>query len=338
MAANSISDFVERIRGLDVERALGLRPNWPKVAMALDGRELSMVRLKTSRRAAPVLEAFETRELDEAGVPATLSEQNGAPGNGFLASLSSAFEALGSRPGPVSLVLPDNLAKISLLELPERPPNRRQLLEVIRFKMHRAVPFRFSEATLSFQLVPGPGPGVSVLVALMRRELVERYERLLEAAGSKPGLIDLCTPNLLNLCRDRIDAASGQGDVALLNCTSSYFSLIFVRQGRVIFYRCKNYRFGSSQPDALREILARELANSLAYHREKLAGERISTMLVRSVDSTREDLNEILSEMELDSVESIDPTSNLTLPDGVSIDDPLGQRLAPAIGAAVGRA
>jgi Tfp pilus assembly PilM family ATPase len=338
MAVNSISDIVERIRGIDLESALGLRPNWPKVSLALDGREMSVVRLRTPRGTAPVLEAFELRELEEAGVPATLSDQNGSPGNGLLAYLGSAFEALGLRPGPISLVLPDNLAKISLLTLPERPPNRRQLLEVIRFKMHRAVPFRFSEAALSYQIVPVQGPGVSVLVALMRRELVERYEQLLEAVGASPGLIDLCTPNLMNLCRDRIDAASEQGDVALLNCTSNYFSLIIVRGGQLIFFRCKNYRFGSTQPEALRGVLQRELANSFAYYHEKLGGEKIGAVLVRSVATPHEELVDILSEQDVGSVEPIDPVSALTLPAGMSIDRPLGQRLAPAIGAAVGRA
>ena len=337
MAATSISDILERVRGIDVERALGLRPAWPKVALALDGREVSLVRLKTRRRAAPVLEAFQLNELDEAGVPATLSDQNGAPGKGFLAYLGSAFETLGTRPGPVSVVLPDNLAKISLLSLPERPPNRRQLLEVIRFKMHRAVPFRFSEAALSFQVIPGRGPGLNVLVALMRRDLVERYETILEAVGAKPGLIDLCTPNLLNLCRERVDAASQEGDVALLNCTSNYFSLIIVREGQLIFFRCKNYRFGASQPGELREILSRELASSLSYYREKLSGHRIGTMLVRTVATSYEDLSEILSTMELGSVEPLDPTVRLTLGEDVTIDPVMAQRLAPAIGAAVGR-
>ena len=339
MAVHSISDIVERVRGLDVERALGLRPARPRVALALDGCQMSLVRLKKiRRRAAPILESHQCMDLDEATVPTTLADQNGAPGNEFGAQLLSAYEALGVRPGPLTLVLPDNLAKISLLKLPERPPNRRQLLEVIRFKMHRAVPFRFSEAALSFQIIPGKGPGLSVLVALMRRELVERYERILEGVGARPGLVDLCTPNLLNLCRERVNTLSSTGaDVALLNCTANYFSLIIMRQGQLIFYRCKNYSFGGSQRESREEILAREISGSISYYREKLEGERVGAMLVRAVETTYETLQGVLEDLQLESVELIDPTAKLGVSDGGSIDPQHMQRLAPAIGAAVGR-
>ena len=339
MAVNSISDVLERVRGIDLEHALGLRPARPQVALALDGREVSLVRLKKGRRrAGPTLEAQQCFELDEAAVPTTLSDQNGAPGSEFGASVLSAYEALGVRPGSITLVLPDNLAKISLLTLPERPPTRRQLLEVIRFKMHRAVPFRFSEAALSFQIIPGKGPGLNVLVALMRRELVERYERILEGLGARPGLVDLCTPNLLNLCRDRVNLLSKEeGDVALLNCTANYFSLIIMREGQLIFYRCKNYSYGGSQRETLKEILAREVAGSFSYYREKLEGERIGLVLVRTVETPYEEILAVLQGLELEAVEPIDPLAKLALAEGISIDPQLAQRLAPVIGATLGR-
>ena len=339
MAVNSISEILERVRGIDLERALGLHPARPLVALSLDDHEISLVRLrKKNRRSGPMLEAHQCANLDAATVPTTLSDQNGAPGSEFGGQILNAYEALGARPGAITLVLPDNLAKISLLTLPERPPNRRQLLEVIRFKMHRAVPFRFSDAALSFQIIPGKGPGLTVLVALMRRELVERYERILKGIGARPGLVDLCTPNLLNLCRERVDKLSQEkGEVALLNCTANYFSLIILREGQLIFFRCKNYSYGGTQRETQKEILVRELAGSLSYYREKLEGERIGAVLVRTVETPFEDLVGVLQALEIENVESIDPLDHLGLAEGVTVDSQLAQRLAPAIGAAVGR-
>ena len=87
----------------------------------------------------------------------------------------------------------------------------------------------------------------------------------------------------------------------------------------------------------MREILGRELASSLSYHKEKLNGERIATMLVRTVATSYEELSEILTPMDLGSVESIDPTVRISMGEGISIEPASGQRLAPAIGAAVGR-
>jgi Tfp pilus assembly PilM family ATPase len=334
---NSLSEVLDWLRSFDVERALGLRPSWPRVAVELEPRQLSAVRLKAKRRGTPLLEGQDVRELSEPGVPPTMFDQTVKPGQELADRVRESLEALGVRPGRVSLLLPDNLAKISLVTLPERPSSYKQLLEIIRFKMHRALPFRFSEATLTFQLLPGEGQGLSLLVALMRRALVERYEQVMEAVGTRPGLIDVCTPSLFNLCRERIDAAGSDGDVALLNCTGSYFSLVVVRKGKIIFFRCKSYTLGEQHSAAGNGMLTREVANSFSYYEEKLGGEGIGTMLVRSVTAPFEELSRNLAELGVQRVELVDPLSAVKLAEGTSVDPDTGQRIAPAVGAVVGR-
>ena len=77
----------------------------------------------------------------------------------------------------------------------------------------------------------------------MMRSVVEQYEAAFEAAGARPGLVDLCTPSLFNLVRaDIAKAVRGGSDAALLNCTRNYFTLLIVRADRVVFYRCKILR------------------------------------------------------------------------------------------------
>jgi Tfp pilus assembly PilM family ATPase len=333
------SEWVDRVRGLDVERALGLRPAWPGLALELEGTKLVAVRLRRRRRGVAQLEAFHVGELGRPAVPATIFETETGPGEEFGARVAEALAAVGARPGRVSLVLPDNLAKVSLLHLPEKPPGRKQLLEIIRFKLHRAVPFRFSEAAVTWQVLPSDGPGVVLLVALVRRSLVECYERALRGIGARPGLIDLCTANLLNLCRSRIDGAS-DGDVALLNCTPHYFTLLIVRSGSLIFYRCKSYAVGegASGPPGMNGMLAREVANSFSYYEEKLQGRGVSTLLVRSVAAPFEALAGSLASLGVEHVVPIDPMADVTLEAGRVLDPVVGQQIAPAVGAAVGRA
>jgi len=84
-------------------------------------------------------------------------------------------------------------------------------------------------------------------------------------------------------------------------------------------------------------VLTREIASSFSYYREKLAGEGVRTMFVRSVASPVEDIVEKVRRLGCDTVEVIDPLSAVTLEDGVKIDPELAQRLAPAIGAATAR-
>jgi Tfp pilus assembly PilM family ATPase len=333
----SLAGVIERIRGFDLERAVGLRAAPPRVALELDRQAFTLVRVKPRRGGKPALEGLQLLPLEEPGVPGTLFDADPLPAEQLGAHFRQMFEGGGVRPGRVSLVLPDNLAKVALLPLPERPASRQQLVEIIRFKVHRAVPFRLSEASLSYQVLPGEGRGVTLLVALMRQALVERYEQALESVGARPGLVDLCTPNLLNLCRARIDAASAAGDVALLNCTQTYFSLMIVRQGRLIFYRCKTWTPGESGAERTNGVLARETASSFAYYQEKLGGQGIGTLLLRSVAAPCEELAGRLTQLGVASVEPIDPTAVVSPGNGMLLDSAIAQRIAPALGAAAGR-
>ena len=152
----------------------------------------------------------------------------------------------------------------------------------------------------------------------------------------RAGLIDISTPNLINLCRPRLDAASeGGGDVALLNSTATYFSLVIVRGGRPIFFRCKSIGDDAAGPDG-NGVLVREMAGSLSYYREKLAGRALTTVLVRSRTGAFETIAAKLRRLELDRVEPVCAEEGLD-PAGRPVDPLLALRLAPALGAAMGR-
>ena len=330
----SLAEMLKQLRGFDLERTMGLRPPCPDVALELDPRSMTLVRLKPKRH---TIEAFQIRTLDEAGVPATIFDQDVVAPERLREQLRGLYESAGTRPGRMSLVLPDNLAKISLLTLPERPPSRKQLEEVVRFKMRRSVPFRLREATLSYQIIPSEGRSVAILVALIRRNLIERYEQALEAIGAKPGLIDLCTPSLLNLCRKELAAAALKGDVALLNCAQNYFSLVIFRDGRLIFFRCKTFSMHADQPAEVNGLLAREVDYSLSYYEEKLSGGGLGTLLVRSADKPVEEVASDLIGLDVKHVQPIDPVLSVPSADGRKIDSPTAQRIAPALGAAAGR-
>jgi len=334
---SSISDMIEQLRGLDIERRLGLRPEYPRVALELDRGALTLVRLKAKRRGRPQLETFQVQTLATEQLPRTIADPSLAGLDGLGDSLRQLFETAGVRPGKLTLVLPDNLAKLGLLSLPERPPSRKQLEEVIRFKTRRGVPFKLADAAMSYQVLPSPGKGVSILIALMRRALVERCEEILESVGARPGLVDLCTPNLLNLCRSKIESVADQGDVALLNSAGAYFSLAILRDSRLVFLRCKSYAMGNGSPGPSNGQLARELSYSMSYYEEKLGGQGIGTLFVRSVDEPIEEIGRHLTGLAAENVITIDPVAGLDTEESGSLAPDMAQRIAPALGAALGR-
>ena len=336
---STLSKITDQIQGIVQRRMPSFRPAYPLVALEMDAREMVLVRLKRKGRGKPTLEAHEVRPMPEPREPLSMFRPSLAPAPAITGVIQEMFTKTGTKPGKISLVIPDNVAKISLLSLPERPPTRKQLEEILRFKLRRSVPFRMDDAIISYQVIPAEGKAVNVLVALMHRLVVEQFEAAVRAAGARPGLVDLCTPNLLNLCRKELDELNRQGhDAALLNCAGPYFSLVIIRNGRIIFFRSKSLHGsgadGAEAPDAA--VLARELNHSLAYYQEKLNGTGVHTLMVRTVVGS-EAILPALEGLGFGSIRTVDPASSLEIATGMRMESSTAQRLAPAVSAATGR-
>ncbi len=336
---SALDPLLTRLKRLDPEAFLELRPKYPPVAVEIDRGQLTLVRVSPRRRSRPVLESFQIHEAPEHAVGASIFK----PNLGSLADLTrqarELFERSGTKPGKVSLVLPDNLAKVSIVTLPERPATRKLLRELLRFKLRRSVPFRLEDAAISSWSLPGPGPELNLLVAVMLRSVVEQYEAAFEAAGARPGLVDLCTPSVFNLARPAIAKAVAAGtDAALLNCTRNYFTLMIVQADRVVFFRCKTYAGGEeSDPSGRLAVMARELTSSFSYYTDKLGGAGVGTVFVRAVSPGLDEVVPVLARIGVASVRAIDASEGLDLSSGRRFDSLDGQRLAPALGAASGR-
>ena len=96
----SLSEMMDRIRGLDLERALGLHAAPPRIALEADRNEFSLVRMRAKRGSPPVLEEHRVEHFEDPGVPSSIFDKNSVRS----AELTERFRGLLStgsgRPGP----------------------------------------------------------------------------------------------------------------------------------------------------------------------------------------------------------------------------------------------
>lgn len=335
------TDLWERLKAFDIERLARLRPNYPPVAVEVEPGGMVLTRLKPARRGAPKLETHKIRDLDLADLTGNLRRASARREESLGNEFARLFQQAGLKPGRVALVLPDDLARTSIVSLPDRPATPRHLEEVLKFKVKRSIPFRIEDARLSYQVLEEPHGGLRVLVSLMRRTVVEHYERALDRAGARVGLIDLCTTNLLNLFREPLTRDGG--DAALLNVTPHYFTLVIVHDDRVVFFRTKPFHLGEEAtaepvaPELAERILGRELNASLGYYVDKLDGQGLSRLCVRTTGLPFDAIRARAEALDLHDVRPLDPTPHLELGPGLRLEAGVGQRLAPALGGAMGR-
>jgi hypothetical protein len=313
---------------------------YPPTAFEIGGSELTAVRLRRDRTGRRLL-GYGIAPLEMPG-PGHASPASVLKGDGhgtLKTAVERAAESAGIRSGKASLILPDSLARVWLLQLPEIPRGHQPMLELIRWKIKRSVAFRIEDAVISWQILSRPAgtePAV-VLVGLLQGPVVHGYEKVFAAAGFKIGLVDLCSFNLFNAYRQTIEKDGlDEPDFALLNATEAYFTLMIFRRGNLIFYRCKTHSDGEGAAPAERErTFRRELATSLSYYTEKLKGLALAKTYARVVDTALVSWRETVDSLGFGQVETIDPGKIVKLPD--EMDPRTAADLAPALGAAIGR-
>jgi hypothetical protein len=256
-------------------------------------------------------------------------------------AIESVLAAVAPRETRISVVLPDPAARVSLLKFGRLPATRQEVADLIRFRMQKVLPFRVEEASLDFQLLSeADGEETEFLAVLIQRPVLFQFERLFSARDRLPGLVDLESFNLANLlARAGGAGAEEAGDRALVNAASGYLTVLYFRNGLLNFYRCKPLADEErALPERLHGALRREMASCAAYYREHLAGAGFSEAVVRVVEGDPAVVLGIVQEEMGCRARTLDPSRAAALPGGADPSDPRWQRLAPALGAALGRA
>ena len=102
-----------------------------------------------------------------------------------------------------ALILPDNCARISVLDFDEFPSDRKEQLSLVRFRVRKSIPFDVESAAVSYWPQPAGGKKQDVVVAIAPLEIVSRYEAPFRAAGLAPGLVTTSALASLDLVNER---------------------------------------------------------------------------------------------------------------------------------------
>jgi len=335
----------------------GLKIKYPPVAMDLSTGSVALARLAKDSEKKWTLTSHDIVEVPGELLESDLFRVRIRSIDQYRALVAGALQKEGIKTTRISLVLPDHLARVALLPFEELPRTRRETLELVRWKMKKAVPFKVEEAAVDYQVLPpdpaSGGKGRVLLAVLMPASIVSEHEEIFQALGVHPGVVDLSTFSLAHLYRTVIDdEVPAGGDFMLVNVTTTCFTVMIWRDGRPIFYRCKTFSFaaedgGSNEAAfdaaAAYRLIHREAQASIVYFTERLAGKSFARIYMRVVGHDPERVGAALEGapsdappelIDLRKVVKVTGRINVT---GSERSAELLQRLAPAVGAALGR-
>lgn len=230
---------------------------------------VGVVRLQTTGGAVS-LGAAALVELPPGAVTLSLTEPNLKDEAAFGRTLRSALDRAGVPSGArVALVLPDPVARVALVPAAEVAAKKReQVDELVRFKIRKSIPFEVRDARIS--VVAG---AETSLVAAIHRPVLEAYEGACRAQDLVPGIVELTGPGLLAAAFGALPPA----DRLLVNWDEGYLTLMVARGGWPLLVRTM-----TGPPAASPSEVAREVANTVLYYRDRLKGGALAATVLRS--------------------------------------------------------
>jgi Tfp pilus assembly PilM family ATPase len=231
----------------------------------------------------------------------------------------------GSKPARVSLVVPDTVAKVSLLKLENIPPRAADLQEIVRWQIRKTAPFPMEQAVVSISPgARGADGGSELVVAVSRADVIQQYEQACLMAGTHAGLVDLSTFGVVNGIL--AGASSPAGDWLLVHVTDTYLTLVVVRDHALLFFRNRGQEEGS---------LADLIHQTAMYYEDRLNGGGFARVLIAGAarlpggaESVRRGVEERLRV----PVEAVDPRGAAGLQDRIGASPELLDILAPLVG------
>jgi Tfp pilus assembly PilM family ATPase len=238
----------------------------PAVAIELAAGRVTVAEFSGSA-ASPAISAFASEPIPrEALVPALAGPNMGQP-QAVANALRVALDRAGLRSlRRAALIVPDTVARVSMLRFDEVPKSAADFDQLIRLQLKKSTPFPMEEAQLSYVPAHMDGQATVMAVTVARRDVIAQYEAVAAAVGVHTGLVDIASFNVMN-------ALIGTGSVpsadCLLVCLSAEASTLAILRGDTLLF----YRHRGNVDD---EPLGSLVHQTAMYHEDRLAGSRFN--------------------------------------------------------------
>jgi type IV pilus assembly protein PilM len=301
----------------------------PGVAVEIASGRISAAAIEW-RGGRAVVAAHAVEPLPPAALVPSLTAVNAPDRPAVMTALNRVLERVG-RPRRIGLVIPDAVARVSLLRFETVPARAADLEQLIRWQVRKAAPFPIEEAQLSYVRSRRTPEGQEFIVTVARRHVIEEYEGLCEEGGGHAGLIDLSTFNVINAVLATPTAPAA--DWLAINVGSDSASIAIMQGPDLIFFRNRSADSDGTVADLMHQ--------TTTYYEDRLKGAGLTRVVLAGASQAGADiegnsfwkmLERSIEERVGIGVETVDPRQAVTLTDRISAAPAFLDALAPLVG------
>jgi len=209
-------------------------PTRPTVGLEVASRRVTVAAVSGTGGRAVVTHAA-TETLPDGLVAPALSGQNIASRHELATAIRRVLEKAGLRAvRRVGLVVPDSVARVSLVDLEKVPNRTAELDRILRWQLRKSLPFAVTEARLSHFVAHIESGKTTLGVVLAREDVLAEYEAVMAELDIHAGIVDLASFNVANAV---LGSTTSTGDSLLVNLAPDATTLLLLRQMNLMFYR-----------------------------------------------------------------------------------------------------
>jgi len=206
-----------------------------------------------------------------------IEEPNLREPEAVTAAIRSALDELSPRTRAVTVVLPDTLVRVFVLDFDSLPAKAAEAVPVVRFRLRKMVPFDVEHAGVSYQVLAQTETECKVLAAVIPGPILAEYESAVRAAGYEPGAV---LPSSLAA----LEALDSMEAVMAANLSAHAITTTIATGQELLLYRTLDL---PEDPSLRVAEIQRSIAVAAAYFEDKL-GARPRTLYYAGVQDTAE--------------------------------------------------
>jgi type IV pilus assembly protein PilM len=175
-------------------------------------------------------------------------------------AIRSALSEVAPRTRAVTLVLPDTLVRVFVLDFDSMPAKASEAVSVVRFRLRKMVPFDVEPAGVSYQVLAQNAAECKVLAAVVPGPILAEYEAAVRDAGYEPGAV-------VSSSLAALEAADATEGVLAANLSARSMTTVVTSGQDLLLYRTLDL---PPDPASRAAEIARGIAVAAAYFEDKL--------------------------------------------------------------------
>jgi type IV pilus assembly protein PilM len=189
-----------------------------------------------------------------------IGEANLRAPEAVAAAIRSTLGQVSPRTRSVTLVLPDTVVRVFVLDFDSLPSRAAEAYPVLRFRLRKMVPFDVEHAGLSYQVLVETKTECKVLAAVLPGPVLAEYEAAIRAAGYEPGAV---LPSSLAA----LEAIDSMEAVLIANLSPLALTTSITNGQDLLLYRTLDL---PPDPNLRLQEVQRGIAVAAAYFEDKL--------------------------------------------------------------------